>query len=75
MVTDISGLYAQDFLSVSYDITSPEVSISSIPMITSNPVMTYQIWKEKEEKRKKEGKIVELDEQGMAEYSFLLDKA
>ena len=75
MVTDISGLYAQDFLSVSYDITSPEVSISSIPMITSNPVMTYQIWTEPDATLTHSGTIVELDEQGMAEYSFLLDKA
>ncbi len=74
-VTDISGLYAQDFLSVSYDVTSPEVSISNIPLITQNPVLTYQIWTEPGATLTHSGTVVELDDQGMAEHSFLLDKA
>ncbi|MBP12244.1 MAG: hypothetical protein CMA71_01710 [Euryarchaeota archaeon] len=74
-VTDISGLYAQDFLSVSYDITSPEVSISNIPVITQNPVLTYQIWTEPGTTLTHSGIVLELDDQGMAEHSFLLDKA
>ncbi len=74
-VTDISGLYARDFLSVSYDITTPEVSISSIPMITQNPVLTYQVWTEPGATLTHSGTVIQLDEQGMVEHSFLLEQA
>ena len=44
-------------------------------MITSNPVMTYQIWTEPNATLTHSGVLLELDEQGMAEHSFLLEEA
>ena len=44
-------------------------------MITTNPVMTYQLWTEPNATITHSGTSLELDEQGMVEHSFLLEKA
>ena len=75
LVTDLSGFSSQAFLSLSYDSTAPDVMISQIPEITSNQVMTYRIWTEPSATFTHSGSIVELDEEGFAEHSFLLQDA
>jgi len=74
-LTDISGLSAQAFLSVSYDSTAPEIAISQIPIITDSPVLTYQVWTEPGAILTHSGQGIDIDEWGMAEHSFLLDQA
>jgi len=74
-VTDHSGFSTQAFLSLSFDRTAPDVMISQIPEITSNQVMTYRIWTEPSAIFTHSGSLVELDEDGFAEHSFLLQDA
>ena len=74
-VTDHSGFSTQAFLSLSFDRTAPDVMISQIPEITSNQVMTYRIWTEPSAIFTHSGSLVELDEEGFAEHSFLLQDA
>ena len=74
-VTDHSGFSTQAFLSLSFDRTAPDVMISQIPEITSNQVMTYRIWTEPSAILTHSGSLVELDEEGFAEHSFLLQDA
>ena len=74
-VTDYSGLSSRAFLSVVYDTTAPDVMISQIPEITSNQVMTYRIWTEPGASLTHSGNLIELDEEGFTEHSFLLQDA
>lgn len=74
-ITDHSGYSSQAFLSLSYDSTAPDVTISQIPEITANQVMTYRIWTEPGAVFTHSGNLVELDGEGSAEHSFILQAA
>ena len=75
MVSDASGRTSSSDLTVSYDVTSPMLVIHGVPWITNSETLDFQIQTEPGSNLVVEGSVVETNEEGLANLSFLLEES
>ena len=75
MVSDESGRTSSSDLAVSYDVTSPMLAILGVPWITSTETLDFQIQTEPGSHLVVEGSVVETNEEGLANLSFVLEES
>ena len=75
MVSDASGRTSSSDLAVSYDVTSPMLAIHGVPWITNTETLDFQIQTEPGSDLVVEGSVVETNEEGLANLSFVLEES
>ena len=75
MVSDASGRTSSSDLAVSYDVTSPMLAIHGVPWITNTETLDFQIQTEPGSNLVVEGSVVETNEEGLANLSFVLEES
>lgn len=75
ILSDNYGNIANAFLSVSYDVTAPELFITGIPFITNQNNLTIEISTEPNSILKIDGKTIPIDSNGSAQYILNLSNS
>jgi len=74
-VTDASGRYSDDFLSVTYDTTSPSLLVNGVPWISNSQEINLTIQTEPGSRVTIDGLEINLNKSGIANHSIQLEKS
>ena len=74
-LSDISGRNANDWLSVKFDTTAPNMVVSNIPVITNDELLVVEIQTEWDAELRHNGEVVETSSTGNATIQINLDES